>query len=473
MSLPHLIVLQAANGILYAPNSMERANRTLLLMMSAAAYSLAFPPLGWWPLALLGTAVLTGMLYDARPSRGMMAGFFWGLIAFGAGLSWLWNIFGALSILLWGILAVFPAMFGWLVSLARQRGVQGRWLTVYIALAWTGTEFLRCELMPLRFPWMNLGLALEPWPLASWTGVYGLGFLAMLAVTAMLLRTWSLALAVCVLLSLDWHDPLQEKGAMVRVAAVQAEGAATQTYMDLGSQAPNPQLIVWPEQTLPIDVRNVAKAELAAVQSHAAHKDALIVFGTQTRLTGPLWQNTALTVDGTQVLGSHVKNHPVHLFNDGEKGSTALPVHTVLGTIGTPICFDCDFHDVVRRMTAAGAEFFAVPSMDAASWSARQHIQHSQLFRVRAAENGRWMVVAASSGVSQIINSKGKIVTSLAPMQTGCIHGSVERRSDLTFYTRAGWLTPWIALLLLTLWTTVLLTVRRKKQPATEAVGTN
>lgn len=37
-----------------------------------------------------------------------------------------------------------------------------------------------------------------------------------------------------------------------------------------------------------------------------------------TLLEGPKWQNTALTVDGTKVLGEHGKNQPAHLFNDGE-----------------------------------------------------------------------------------------------------------------------------------------------------------
>ncbi|HEY1049418.1 MAG TPA: nitrilase-related carbon-nitrogen hydrolase [Prosthecobacter sp.] len=432
---------------------MERVNRTLVLLAAGVAYSFAFPPYGWWPLALMSVGAVTWLLCRTSCRGGWWLGFIWGMAAFGTGLSWMWNIFGALSIALWGVLALFPALFGWLVALARQRGCEGAKLVLFVAVAWTGTEFLRCEVMPLRFPWLHLGLALEPWPLVSWIGVYGLGLLAMLAVSALVLRAWGLVLVVWMVFLLDQVDVPGPGVEIMRVAAVQAEGVPPRTYQELTDRVPmDVQLIVWPEQSMPTDVRNVKPAALAAMQEDFKARNAVVVFGTQTSLGGARWENTALTVDGTRVLGAHVKNHPVHLFDDGEKGATAQPVSTPLGAIGTPVCFDCDFHDVVRKMTAAGAEFFAVPSMDAVSWSARQHVQHSQLFRVRAAENRRWMVVAASSGVSQIINAQGTATRSLAAMQTGVIDGEVERRSELTFYTRAGWLTPWVALGALLVW---------------------
>lgn len=450
---------------------MEHVNRILLLMVSAVAYAFAFPPFGWWPLALLSVGVLAGFLHKARPLHGLIAGFWWGMLAFGSGLPWIYEIFGPFSILLWGLLAVFPAMFGWLVCLAQQRGVKTGWpLALFTALAWTGTEFIRCELMPLKFPWMNLGLALEPWPMVSWVGVYGLGFLSILTLSAFIFagRTGGAAFVLMLIILIDAQvvsDRIHSHPD-VTVAAIQAEGAATDTYIALANQAPaGTQIIVWPENTIPIDVRNVAKSELTKVQAFALQRKTLLVFGTQTRLGGPKWQNTALTIDGSNVLGEHGKNHTVHFFNDGEHGTTALPVVTPLGKIGTPICFDCDFQDVVRKMTLAGAEFFAVPSMDAAGWPARQHIQHAQLFRVRAAENQRSMVVAASSGVSQIIDTKGTAILSLAPMKSGTISGSIERRNDLTFYTRTGWLTPWLALALLLIWTTWLLAFSKPKMP--------
>jgi apolipoprotein N-acyltransferase len=69
------------------------------------------------------------------------------------------------------------------------------------------------------------------------------------------------------------------------------------------------------------------------------------------------------------------------------------------------------------------------------------------------------MIVAASSGVSQIINAEGRAVAALGALQTGCLNGTLERRNDLGFYTRHGWLSPWAALSALLVWTVWLIRV--------------
>ena len=89
---------------------------------------------------------------------------------------------------------------------------------------------------------------------------------------------------------------------------------------------------------------------------------------------------------------------------------------------------------------------FVVPTMDAESWTARQHDQHAELFRIRACENGRWIFVCATSGVSQVIDPHGHVHRRLAALKQGVISGTMKRESKLTFYTRFGWLTPWAVL---------------------------
>ncbi|MFM2166688.1 MAG: hypothetical protein RIS79_1059 [Verrucomicrobiota bacterium] len=219
------------------------------------------------------------------------------------------------------------------------------------------------------------------------------------------------------------------------------------------------KLIVWPEYAVPKDVR--ASSDLATIQGLAAKRKAIIVFGTQTGLGGDNWQNTALTVDGARVLGEHGKHHTAHFFNDGETGPTLKAIDTPLGGMGTPVCFDCDFQDVVRHMTLDGAEFFAVPSMDAAHWGEKQHIQHAQLFRLRAAENRRPFIVAASSGVSQIIDAHGWWSQRIPPMVEDALNGRITPEKELTFFTRWGWLTPWLALAFVAGWLARLFRLRQ------------
>jgi apolipoprotein N-acyltransferase len=423
----------------------------LVLILGGVIYALAFPPQGWSPLVLVGLGMLLWRLRGASASQAFGRGMVWGLAAFGFGLSWLGNLFSVFSPVLWLILALFPACFAALAAFAASRGLT-RWsLAAFTSLAWCATEFIRCEIMPLRFPWMSAGLALEPWPLVSWIGVYGLGMGIVFIIAGTLHAGWKTLWLYPIVLIVWALEPHLYKPIGFPVVLVQAEAAPLSRYLELSEKTSGiAKLIVWPEYAVPKDVR--ASSDLATIQTFAAKRRAIIVFGTQTSLGVDKWQNTALTVDGTRVLGEHGKHHTVHLFNDGEDGPTMKAIDTPLGRMGTPVCFDCDFQDVVRHMTLDGAEFFAVPSMDAAHWGEKQHIQHAQLFRLRAAENRRPFIVAASSGVSQIISTNGRSSLRLPTMAADVLDGLLIPEKDVTFFTRWGWLTPWLAIVSVTMW---------------------
>jgi apolipoprotein N-acyltransferase len=240
------------------------------------------------------------------------------------------------------------------------------------------------------------------------------------------------------------------------VMAVQSEVTDMGNYMELthGVDA-SVDLIIWPEYGLPRDIRRDPRA-MGKLVDLAQQRNAVMVVGTQTHLEGKQWYNTALTFDGDGELGDHYKNHTVHFFDDGTAGTEARSVDTRLGKVGTPICFDCDYEDVIRRMTAAGAEFFAVPSMDAQHWSTREHVQHGELFRHRAAENGRWMAVSSTSGVTQIIDPYGNRTGEIPLMDDGVLMGEIGKIQSKTIYTRGGWLFPWLAMVVGACWVVVM-----------------
>jgi apolipoprotein N-acyltransferase len=81
--------------------------------------------------------------------------------------------------------------------------------------------------------------------------------------------------------------------------------------------------------------------------------------------------------------------------------------------------------------------------------------------------------VAASSGVSQIIDQNGYATASLAPMKQGVLSGMISPISGLTPFTRWGWLTPWMALAALSIWTVRLLAFRTPKMPQPADVSLN
>ncbi len=427
------------------------ALRLLLALGSGGLYSLAYPPLGWGWLVFPAVAGLLLCLRGVTGSRARAVGFLQGLAAFGSGLSWLYELFGLLAVVLWFVLSFFPAMFAHFQGLAAARGVTGWKFALFTALNWGAWEFIRAELFPLKFPWMTAGLALGPNRLLPWIGVYGVGVVVVLLVALALARHWKIALVPAAvlagaLLSMSRH-PVPDDPAALKVAGIQKEDVSIHEFLQATRGLPaDIPYVVWPEYAVPYDVR-ADREDWELVQQLCRDRGITLTFGTQHHPEGgPGWRNIALTLDPGGVRGEHHKVHTVHFFNDGIAGSSALPVDTAHGKIGTPVCFDCDYEGVTRRMTAAGAELFIVPVMDAKSWTARQHDQHAELFRIRACENGRWMFVCATSGVSQVIDPDGQLRGRLDAMVSGTLVGSMKRETRLTFYTRFGWLTPWVVL---------------------------
>lgn len=455
------------------PATFSFPARCGLAVLSGAVFALAYPPLGWGWLVFPG---LVGLLLALRGQHGTRArtiGLLHGMATYGLGVSWLFHIFGTMVVVLWCVLAAFTALFAEMQSRASLRGVTGWQFAIFTALNWCGWEFIRAELFPLKFPWMTAGLAIGPNTLLPWIGVYGVGFLLVLGVALVMAKSRlalfipALVLVTGLATQLPDPEPAASDPLAVNVAGVQLEGVSMDAYLKATREMPpGIRLVVWPEYAVPFDLQ-ANQRDLEMVKSLCRDRDITLTLGTQDRPDGGnVWRNIALTLDPTGVLGEHTKVHPVHFFDDGTPGTTALPVPTSHGKIGTPICFDCDYEGVVRRMTAAGAELFVVPTMDAESWSARQHDQHAELFRIRACENGRWMFVVATSGVSQLIDPHGHVHVRLAALKQGTISGTMKRETKLTFYTRFGWLTPWFVLAVSgACWLVLMLPSRRKSGP--------
>ena len=413
-------------------------------------YARAFPPVGFRPWACIALIGLMLVLKELGPANARRAGFLFGFVAYGSAVSWLWTMFGPLALALWGFLALGLMLFAWGSAVFQQRSWHPAVKVVATASLWTAIEFSRCELLPLSFPWITPGHAVDTGNSAemlSLVGIYGVGFYALLAAStaAQGLGAWPVLVAMLGVLLVPYELPAPEPP-NISVAAMQSEASSFDWFESkTRGLKEKVDLVIWPEQALPFDVM---KSEEGWPRLQAIAKDtgSVLVLGTQQRGQGKEWFNTALTLDASGKLGTHVKNHPVHFFNDGTPGKTTLPVTTALGKVGTPICFDCDYQDVVRKMTLAGAEFFAVPSMDAESWTLKQHLQHAQLMRIRAAENGRWIAVATTSGITQIIDPHGRQVTTMPPMIADVMMGTIGREGRLTFFTRYGWLLPWAAM---------------------------
>jgi apolipoprotein N-acyltransferase len=399
--------------------------RVFWIVVAAAAFHAAYASA---TLSLLVVLYLFALLQLARADgwrQAFYSGLAVGLLVAAARLAFFWRIFSGGAGALWLVYAFWIALFVALARLCMVRFAPNRgWLL--IPLVWVGLEYFRSELYYLRFSWLSAGYALTG---ACWQGalkpigVYGAGFLLMSLATgvAFLWRT-SRAYA-CALLIVgaggfggaghlcgQWPPP--RSLANVRVAGVQMEFPSGNEVLvrlnDLLRSRPNVELIVLSEYTFDGPVPG-------AVKDWCRKNRRYLVVGGKDPIADGDFYNTAYVIgpDG-HVAFRQVKVVPIQFFKDGRPAREQKLWNSPWGKIGICVCYDLSYTRVTDRLVKLGAEALVVPPMDVADWGQSQHELHGRIAPTRAAEYGLPIFRLASSGISQVVDSAGR-VTATAP----------------------------------------------------------
>lgn len=102
------------------------------------------------------------------------------------------------------------------------------------------------------------------------------------------------------------------------------------------------------------------------------------------------------------------------------------------------ICYESIYGDYVREFVQAGANLLVVPTNDGWWDDSPGHVQHLQFAQLRAIENRRWVVQAANTGISAIINSKGEVLDQTQYDEAIALTGQVQLETTKTVYTAMG-----------------------------------
>jgi apolipoprotein N-acyltransferase len=131
-------------------------------------------------------------------------------------------------------------------------------------------------------------------------------------------------------------------------------------------------------------------------------------------------------------------------IGDFEPGRTHTVFHLPRGRFGVTICYEVIFPDQVRRYVKQGADFLVNITNDA--WFGRSAApgQHLAMAALRAAENRRYLIRAANTGISAIIDPTGRIVKASEIFVPAVVSGRIQLRRGETFYTRYGDLFAWL-----------------------------
>ena len=473
--------------------------------MAAPKFNLSF-------FAWISLIPLLIIILNKKPAHSFLLGFIAGVSHNAVLIYWIpsvpahyGNLSIGMSIIIYVVfvffLALYWAVFCFLwtkISLSYPRLVFFLAPFLWISLEYILTHFLT------GFPWGLIGStqSMNIWfiQLASITGVYGLSFVLVLFQSMFLysmkhrIKTPFFAALILVLvihigglLSLRTIQPGEDSfSASVIQGNVSSDiywdRIPTQEiwklfnqHLELSRKAyeDGAELIIWPEFTVPLcfscpyGFYQDFKDELFRFVQET---DCTLLLGTNEK-TGSSgithYHNTALCLHPDLSMSHYYKMHLVpfgeytpykKIFFFIEKMTHAIgeitpgneyKLHSFKSLkFGSPICYEIIFPDLVRKFTKKGAHFLVTITNDGWYGKSSAPYQHFSMAALRAVENRRYLLRAATTGISGIIDPYGRILSKTDLMSQALLTEVITPSRGLTFYARFGDILPVLSLTL-------------------------
>ena len=446
--------------------------RLALASVAGLLAALSFEPFAWAYLLPLAVAGLSLAVLGLRLRDAFGLGTAFGLVFMLVLLPWL-QVIGVDA---WIALSLLEALFYGVVGSATVLVARLPWWPVWAATVWVGAEQLRGTVPFGGFPWGRLAFATVDTPVASamgYVGAAGVTFLVALVGTTL---AWVVAegrrtparaavalLAAC-LASVGFdagrgNSPLPNADyTPFSVAAVQGnvpgEGmdafAERRTVLNNHLEATRelsasyedgstpPDLVIWPESSTDIDPF-ADPTVYADIQDVVDELGVPILVGAMVggEDPGDVYNEGIVWHPGTGPGERYAKRHPVPF---GEyiplrdqlapfiRRLDQIPRDMVPGqepgvlemngiTFADVICFEIAYDDVVREAVTEETRALVVQTNNATYMGTGQVEQQFAISRLRAIETGRPVVVAATNGVTGVVDQQGEVLRR-APVRT-------------------------------------------------------
>jgi apolipoprotein N-acyltransferase len=500
---------------------VDRAPAMAAAIAAGLLLVVSFPPFGWWYSAVVAFAVLAWVLLrdSTTPFGGFGYGFLFGLAFYIPLLPWTGELVGALPWLALSALeAVFPGLFG--VAAVVVRRLRG-W-PIWFAALWVAAEWLKCTVPFGGFPWGVIAFGQTGGPMLPIVRLGGVPLLSF-AVTLAGFSLIALALEVvhwwrrrgndsnglngpprvllpgvcfCVVLvgiAATWPG-VRQSGAgaggerVINVAAIQ--GNVPRLGLDFNAQrravldyhvretirladdvrtgrAPQPQLVIWPENSSDIDpLRNPDAAQEISTAATVVRAPILVGAVLQRpdySADNPAATNTVIVWDPVRGPGERHDKQIVQPFGEylpwrsffshlspyANRAGYFVPangdgvVHAAEIPVGVTTCWEVIFDRAARESVVNGAQILAVPTNNALFGPSMSE-QQLAFAKVRAVEHDRYTVVAGTTGISAVIAPDGHEVARTAFFEPAYLDKPVRLKVDVTPATRWGPTVAWV-----------------------------
>ena len=484
--------------------------RFLLALLSGALLAWSFPNVAQGWLAFIALAPLLVGVVRARSNReAFLLGWASLITAWLIMVPWVVRVMtrygglpyfvGVLIFLAMAIvLGFYGGLFAWLVKRLRLGTRFLPWLAV--PLAWAATEYVRTYFLS-GFPWNLIATALIDYPsfvqLDRFAGPYFLGALVVLpsVVVAWLVtqRVPPIARVMVVgalgIVILVWWGT----GLVAAKLIVRPRGAATVTAallqpnisqemrwdesnvvriyqqmmgMTVEAAERGAKIVVWPESTVPLSYTETHfyRSEIEELSRRYGIDIILGSVATDPSKPNRLWNSAFLTSGGRTVghydkirlvpFGEYVPLRRVLFFaeklvravGEFEFGTNDFPLGGKQ-KYGLAICYEIVFPQITRTQVKNGADVLVTITNDAWFDGTSAPAQHLWQARLRAVEDDRYLLRAATTGISAFVDPTGQMQSWIPMGKEGIIYAKFEPRNELTAYVRFG---DWFA------WTSVI-----------------
>ncbi len=458
-----------------------------LALFAGIILPLSFAPFSLFPIAVLSPALL--FILWQTPRRAFWRGLLYGLGMFGAGVSWVhisFYQFGGvplpgvilLTVAFVLLMALYPALLGAL--LARFDNTPTKLLLVFPAV-WTLMEWVRGWLFT-GFPWLSLGYSQIDSPLngfAPLLGVYGASWMTVLTASLIIYafqssKKFAFLLLIAVwgsgwaLSGISWTTPM---GKPLQIALIQGnvpqefkwlsgyEIPSIERYLHLSENHLDADIVIWPETAVPLFLHDVRKYMpeffKRLKQFYITHGTDFLIGIPEMKKDGRYF-NTVLSISAQP--GVYYKQHlvpfgeyiplqflfgnllkflevPMSEFSAGnfQQGNLYSAGHV----IGVSICYEDAFGELVRNALPSAALLVNV-SNDAWFGDSIAPHQHLEIARMRALESGRYLLRATNTGISAVIDAKGKIGARTPQFKIITLGTTAQPYQGSTPYVRFG-----------------------------------
>lgn len=468
----------------------------LLALFFGGLLPFAFAPFSWSPLAFISLTGFFVLLVRTPEARIFKCCLLFFLGYFGIGVSWVQvsiHQFGlpvfafsaAMTVLFVLVVALVPTLLFFMANRFLRYTLRFNLLLLFPAV-WMLSEWVRSWLFT-GFPWLAVGYSQIDSPLGGYAtvlGTYGTSWIvALLAgVLAVMILQGRAALRLAALIGLpvivlavwlqqvSWTSP---KGAPFSIAMVQANVAQAIKWLPEQRQKTLDQyremsealwaeadVIVWPETALPAFAQEILPY-LGEVRQKAIETQTDILIGLPTAATeGDAYFNSVISLGALKDKDMDVyhKRHlvpfgeylplralldpildflqiPMSNFSSGEAEKALIA--TSRHQVGISICYE----DVFGEEVISGlpeADYLVNVSNDAWFGDSFAPHQHLEMARMRALETGREMIRATNTGISAVVDHKGKLRDQIPQFESAVLVSSLQAYQGTTPYAYLG-----------------------------------